>query len=160
MKQENRAPPRATHSQRYGAAFVPNTEKTVVKRIGNGFQDGPPVVTRSRCVISRPQRIQAQGSYVGVEGRSRVSADSARQTPIAGHTGRVRRAPDAPKAAGPPSPLPEKLGRSRRRGSLSWATEARTRLSGATPCWPGGAQPRAAATSRRSARPARSGRQR
>ena len=33
-----------------------------VNRIGNGFQDGPPSVTRSRWRISRPQRIQAQGS--------------------------------------------------------------------------------------------------
>ena len=33
-----------------------------VNRIGNGFQDGPPSVTRSSCTISRPQRIQAQGS--------------------------------------------------------------------------------------------------
>ena len=40
----------------------PKSEKGAVNRIGNGFQDGPPSVTRSSCTISRPQRIQAQGS--------------------------------------------------------------------------------------------------
>ena len=50
-----------------------------MKKIGNGFHDGPPSVTRSRWTISRPQRIHAHGSYVGVDGKSSVSAEMARQ---------------------------------------------------------------------------------
>ena len=46
----------------------PNSEKTVVNSTGSGFHDGPPVVCRSRWTISRPQTIQAHGSYVGVLG--------------------------------------------------------------------------------------------
>ena len=70
------APPRATTSHRSGAA-LPKIEKTVVKRTGSGFHDGPPVVCRSRWAISRPQMIQAHGSYVGVEGYSSENAPSA-----------------------------------------------------------------------------------
>ena len=40
----------------------PKIENGTVNSIGNGFHDGPPSVTRSRWRISRPQRIQAQGS--------------------------------------------------------------------------------------------------
>ena len=68
ITQPNRPPARATHSQRYGARSWPKNENGTVKNIGNGFHDGPPSVTRSRCAISRPQRIQAHGSYVGVDG--------------------------------------------------------------------------------------------
>ena len=50
-----------------------------MKKIGSGFHDGPPSVTRSRWAISRPHRIHAHGSYVGVDGNSSVSADTARQ---------------------------------------------------------------------------------
>ena len=46
----------------YGARSCPKSENGVVKKIGSGFHDGPPSVTRSRCAISRPQRIHAQGS--------------------------------------------------------------------------------------------------
>ena len=61
-----------------------------MKKIGNGFHDGPPSVTRSRWAISRPQRIHAHGSYVGVDGNSSVSADTARQpTMIKHHLGAV-----------------------------------------------------------------------
>ena len=62
ITQASSPPARATTSQRYGAAWSPKTENTVVKMIGSGFHDGPPVVTRSRCAISRPHRIQAHGS--------------------------------------------------------------------------------------------------
>ena len=40
----------------------PNSAKGVVNRIGSGFHEGPPVVTRSSWVISRPHITQAQGS--------------------------------------------------------------------------------------------------
>src|ERR671935_2409020 len=107
MKQANRPPARATHSHRYGAGPRPKTEKTVVKKIGNGFHDGPPVVTRSKWVISRPHRTQAQGSYVGVEGRSSVTAETARQTQIAGQTGLWRL---ASRLVGAPSLPPARSG--------------------------------------------------
>ena len=68
ITQPNRPPARATHSHRYGARSWPKNENGTVKKIGNGFHDGPPSVTRSRCAISRPQRIHAHGSYVGVDG--------------------------------------------------------------------------------------------
>ena len=40
----------------------PKSEKGAVKRIGSGFHEGPPSVTRSRWTISRPHMIQAHGS--------------------------------------------------------------------------------------------------
>ena len=55
------APARAATTQSAGAAS-PNKAKTVVSATGSGFHDGPKVVTRSRCTISRPQMIHAQGS--------------------------------------------------------------------------------------------------
>ena len=55
------APARATISQRSGWAF-PNTANTVVNSIGNGFHEGPPVVWRSRWMISCPQTSHAHGS--------------------------------------------------------------------------------------------------
>ena len=55
------APARATTSHRSGEA-LPNSENTVVKITGSGFQVGPPVVTRSKCAISLPQTSQDQGS--------------------------------------------------------------------------------------------------
>ena len=54
-------PARATTNHRSGAA-APNGANSVVKITGSGFHVGPPVVTSARCVISRPQMIQAQGS--------------------------------------------------------------------------------------------------
>ena len=56
------APARPIHSQRNGARSAPNRENGVVKSTGSGFHDGPFVVTRSHCVISRPQMIHAHGS--------------------------------------------------------------------------------------------------
>ena len=60
---------------------------------GSGFHDGPLTVSRSRCMISRPQMIQAHGSYVGAEGSSSVSAAIAKhattghQIPVRGTVG-------------------------------------------------------------------------
>ena len=47
---------------RTGAGPSPTSENGAVNRIGSGFHDGPSVVTRSRCMTSRPQMIQAHGS--------------------------------------------------------------------------------------------------
>ena len=55
------APARAITSHRSGSAW-PNGANSVVKIIGSGFHDGPPVVCRLRCTISRPQTIHAHGS--------------------------------------------------------------------------------------------------
>jgi hypothetical protein len=79
MTQASRPPARAIISQRYGAVWSPKSEKGTVKRIGSGFQEGPPSVTRSRCAISRPHMIHAHGSYVGVDGMTSVTAATARQ---------------------------------------------------------------------------------
>ena len=62
ITQPSSPPARATQSHRYGARSCPKSENGVVKKIGSGFHDGPPSVTRSRCAISRPQRIHAHGS--------------------------------------------------------------------------------------------------
>src|SRR4051794_22000188 len=61
------APARATNSHRSGAR-PPKSENGVVSRTGSGLHDGPSTVERSRCMISRPQMIQAHGSYVGAAG--------------------------------------------------------------------------------------------
>ena len=51
------------HQPQVGRGVVAEErERNVVKRIGSGFQEGPPSVTRSRCAISRPHMIQAHGS--------------------------------------------------------------------------------------------------
>ena len=75
----------------------------MVNRIGSGFQDGPPSVTRSRWAISWPQRIQAQGSYVGVEGTSRLipaSSQTAGDDPRHLHPVAVAQAPADDLSAG------------------------------------------------------------
>src|SRR5215213_7877034 len=59
--------------------WSPKSENGTVKKIGSGFHDGPPSVTRSKWAISRPHMIQAQGSYVGVEGVRRLKAATTRQ---------------------------------------------------------------------------------
>ena len=81
----SRAPARATTSHSSGgmaSSTAPAAENTVVNSTGNGFHDGPPVVSRSRCATSRPHTIQDQGSYVGAEGSRRESAASARHAGI------------------------------------------------------------------------------
>ncbi len=83
-------PALAIHSHSDGARSAPSSEKGVVKSTGSGFHDGPPSVTRSRCVISLPHMIQAHGSYVGVDGNSSVSAATARQPTITGSIGPER----------------------------------------------------------------------
>ena len=55
-------PARAITSHSAGAASSPAGANGVVNSTGSGFHDGPFVVTRSHCVISRPQMIQAHGS--------------------------------------------------------------------------------------------------
>ena len=55
-------PARATRSHSEGARESPSSEKGAVKSTGSGFHDGPLTVSRSRCMISRPQMIQAHGS--------------------------------------------------------------------------------------------------
>ena len=55
------APARATKSHMSGAA-PPKSANGVVSKTGSGFHDGPWVVERSRCRISRPQMIQDSGS--------------------------------------------------------------------------------------------------
>src|SRR5262245_45286574 len=68
---------RATKSHRSGAA-PPKSAQGVVSRTGSGFHDGPSAVERSRWRISRPQMIHASGSYVGADGKRKVSPASAR----------------------------------------------------------------------------------
>src|SRR5262245_64742147 len=60
---------RTTTSQSAGAA-LPKIDRTVVTATGSGLKDGPPGVLRSRWATSRPQTIQAQGSYAGEPGRT------------------------------------------------------------------------------------------
>jgi hypothetical protein len=55
-------PARATRIHSVGAASSPSSEKGAVKKIGSGFHDGPFCVTRSSCMVSRPQMIHAHGS--------------------------------------------------------------------------------------------------
>ena len=55
-------PARATANQANGASSLPNSENGAVKSTGNGFHDGPPVVTSSPWAISRPQMSHAHGS--------------------------------------------------------------------------------------------------
>ena len=55
------APARATISHRSGCA-LPNSANTVVNSIGSGFHEGPPVVWRSRWMISWPHTSHAHGS--------------------------------------------------------------------------------------------------
>ena len=62
--------------------MAPVTENTVVNSTGNGFHDGPPVVSRSRCATSRPHTIHDHGSYVGTDGSSSDSAARARHAGI------------------------------------------------------------------------------
>ena len=62
MAKASSPPARATISHRPGAPSSPNSANGVVNSTGSGFHDGPLVVTRSHCVISRPQMIHAHGS--------------------------------------------------------------------------------------------------
>src|ERR1700754_2887941 len=82
-------PARAIASHASGAPSSPSRLNGVVKITGSGFHDGPVVVTRSPCRISRPQMIQAHGSYVGTLGSSRLSVASARQAAISSRQGRT-----------------------------------------------------------------------
>ena len=41
---------------------LPKGANSIVKKTGNGFHDGPPVVSSSRKGISRPQTSHAHGS--------------------------------------------------------------------------------------------------
>ena len=75
----NRPPARAMTSQASGAPASPSTANGVVNSTGNGFHDGPVVVTRSPCRTSRPQISQAHGSYVGTDGNTSEAMPSARQ---------------------------------------------------------------------------------
>src|SRR3954469_9029645 len=88
MASASSPPARATTSHRSGAAPVPITANGVVNRTGSGFHDGPAVVTRSRCTMSRPQISHAHGSYVGWDGPSSDSAASPRQARTSSRHGR------------------------------------------------------------------------
>jgi hypothetical protein len=73
-----------THS--VGAAALPNSAHTVVKNQGSGFHEGPPLIAKLRwgSTTSRPQEIQAHGSYDGTVGRTAAdSAASNTQTTVA-----------------------------------------------------------------------------
>jgi hypothetical protein len=55
-------PARATISHSDGATESPSSENGVVTITGSGFHDGPPTVSRSKCVIWRPHSSHAHGS--------------------------------------------------------------------------------------------------
>ena len=55
-------PARATTIHSSGAPSSPAKLNGIVNSTGSGFHDGPVVVTRSTCAISRPQISHAHGS--------------------------------------------------------------------------------------------------
>src|SRR5919198_971300 len=75
-------PARAIAIHASGAPLSPSRLNGVVNSTGSGFHDGPVVVTRSPCRISRPQMIHAHGSYVGADTVSSDTAPTARQPMI------------------------------------------------------------------------------
>src|SRR5918995_1795715 len=91
----SRPPARATTSHRAGA-IPPASAKADVKTTESGFHDGPPAVSRSRRVTSRPQMIQDHASKAIAQGASRLSAAtaSAAATTRAGRRTRSRKAGD------------------------------------------------------------------
>ena len=65
MTRARNAPARATTIHNIGGrsrSISASGATSEVNATGSGFQDGPPVVSSTKCAISRPHMTQARGS--------------------------------------------------------------------------------------------------